>query len=537
MPFGRDAVDVLEPLVESPDLVPPSGSIEPVTGELDDEEVRKPGRDGARVEAASPKRDGESGYEGDAIHSLRTPAVGRAVTSTSLARPVNPPLTLRRGLKIRIKFPEVLAVEFRREMCLKSPPSAYRTWTSLPGIEASPNPTQHFADERVLILTGPGGKHISLQQRPDQKVESETRSGLGASHSNTKNGAVRSANSLGSPPSLPQTIQCLAGDSRVRREQFALKAETPKVGWLERETRRMSALGHAAPHPGSKEHFGSGSGSFLPVSAPMAARRARACERSRPAVHAQAFPPGFPPVSRKETAALVAAGLVTETRNRLSLTAAGETAVARYFRQKAYEARPWHELRDLILIAKGLGCEKEAPARLKPLLRVEGCARSSSRKAFGLPTRKNQPPTRQRRSWAVVALERAFGNRIKAGFGKGSALSSKAGRLLAGQLSRTPRSFSTDAKLIAALAAEHVGAVETDLDAFAHRHPARSRHTCTRSWRQRRSSGFRSAPSPCRFRNVPASSGACRQRSDTCGDYSRPLRTLPVLISEETRAP
>jgi hypothetical protein len=229
----------------------------------------------------------------------------------------------------------------------------------------------------------------------------------------------------------------------------------------------MSALGHAAPHARAhKSISGPAQLILVRVGADGGATRAELASDLAPLFTHKLSPQDFRRLAEKETAALVAAGLVAETKNRLSLTGPGETAVARFFSQKAYEARPWHELRDLTLIAKGLGCETEAPARLKPLLRVEGLRSLIVQKAFGLPTRKNQPPTRQRAQLAVVALERAFGNRIKAGFGKGSALSSKAGRLLAGQLSRTPRSFTTDAKLIAALAAEHVGAVETDLDAL-----------------------------------------------------------------------
>ncbi len=229
----------------------------------------------------------------------------------------------------------------------------------------------------------------------------------------------------------------------------------------------MSALGHAAPHARAQTSVsGPAQLILVRVGADGGATRAMLASDLAPLFTHKLSPQDFRRLAEKETAGLVAAGLVAETKNKLSLTAAGEAAVARFFAQKTFEARPWHELRDLTLIAKGLGCEKEPAARLKPLLRVEGLRSLIVQKAFSLPTKKNQPPTRQRAQLAVVALERAFGNRIKAGFGKGSALSSKAGRLLAGQLSRTPRSFSTDAKLIAALAAEHVGAVETDLDAL-----------------------------------------------------------------------
>ena len=289
----------------------------------------------------------------------------------------------------------------------------------------------------------------------------------------------------------------------------------------------MSALGHAAPHARAQKSIsGPAQLILVRVGADGGATRAELASDLAPLFTHKLSPQDFRRLAEKETAALVAAGLVAETKNRLSLTAAGETAFARFFSQKAYEARPWHELRDLTLIAKGLGCEKEASARLKPLLRVEGLRSLIVQKAFGLPTRKNQPPTRQRAQLAVVALERAFGNRIKAGFGKGSALSSKAGRLLAGQLSRTPRSFSTDAKLIAALAAEHVGAVETDLDALR---IAILRGLGTRalgSRRQRRGSGS-AAPGPGSDIGTSRPGRARRQRSHTRSDGRARSRRCP----------
>jgi hypothetical protein len=68
-----------------------------------------------------------------------------------------------------------------------------------------------------------------------------------------------------------------------------------------------------------------------------------------------------------------------------------------------------------------------------------------------------------RSALAAVALQRAFGNKIKAGLAGKSGFSASAGRLLAAQLARQPRDFGTDARLVAALAAEHLGASRTDL--------------------------------------------------------------------------
>lgn len=161
---------------------------------------------------------------------------------------------------------------------------------------------------------------------------------------------------------------------------------------------------------------------------------------------------------------LVATGLSSEKRGRLTPTDEGARRAAAYLGQNGDMDLGWTDIRDIALVAKSLGAEGEAPARLKSLARPEALCAVIVQQAFGLPVKKNEQPARLRARLALVALERAFGNKIKAGFGTGSGLSAKAGRLLAGQLSRKPRDFATDAKLIAELAAEHVDAPRADLE-------------------------------------------------------------------------
>ncbi len=67
---------------------------------------------------------------------------------------------------------------------------------------------------------------------------------------------------------------------------------------------------------------------------------------------------------------------------------------------------------------------------------------------------------------ALVALERAFGGNVKEGLGKGTALSAKAGRVLAGQLLQKPRELPTDTRLIAALCADYAASQRFDIDAL-----------------------------------------------------------------------
>ena len=230
----------------------------------------------------------------------------------------------------------------------------------------------------------------------------------------------------------------------------------------------MSALGSGAPIAGPRRGGASATGYLILVriAAEGGATRAQVASDLAPLFTHKLSPVDWRRLAEKEVGHLIARGLVVETRNRLAPTEAGAADAARYLGHRAWEPKAWAELRDIALVAKGLGLEKEPPARLKPLARVEGLRTLIVQKAFALPGKKNVPPTKLRAQLAVVALERAFGNRIKAGFGKGSALSAKAGRLLAGQLSKNPRAFTTDAKLVAELAAEHAGAKDATLDAL-----------------------------------------------------------------------
>jgi hypothetical protein len=164
-------------------------------------------------------------------------------------------------------------------------------------------------------------------------------------------------------------------------------------------------------------------------------------------------------------AALVADGLVSEKRARATLTPAGAEAATGLLGPKAL-MMAWPEMRDIRLVAAALGVPASNAAKLKALARPDALRTAILQKAFGLAVKGTPSPSRLRSALAVVALERAFGNRIKGGLGTGSGLPAKTGRLLAGQLARRPRDFGTDARLIAALAAEQAGSVQQDIDAL-----------------------------------------------------------------------
>ena len=106
----------------------------------------------------------------------------------------------------------------------------------------------------------------------------------------------------------------------------------------------------------------------------------------------------------------------------------------------------------------------DTPANRKALERGDSLAALILQKHFKLAASRPLSLVDLRGALSILALERAFGNRIKTGLGKG--LPAKAARLLAGQLLRQPREFSSDGKLIMALAAETLGARDTSAEAI-----------------------------------------------------------------------
>ena len=165
-------------------------------------------------------------------------------------------------------------------------------------------------------------------------------------------------------------------------------------------------------------------------------------------------------------ARLMMNGQMREARGRLRLSEQGEAAVAGYFGEKEAHARTWNDQRDIWLVAKALGVDASKPALRSALSRPDGLSALVVQQAFGLAVRQALSPSKLRAALALVALERAFGDSVKEGLGKGSALSAKAGRVLAGQLLQKPRELPTDTRLIAALCAEQAGVQRFDADAL-----------------------------------------------------------------------
>src|SRR5262249_9189052 len=141
---------------------------------------------------------------------------------------------------------------------------------------------------------------------------------------------------------------------------------------------------------------------------------------------------------------------------------AGVARAAIFLGLKSALPRSWEEVHDVHLMAKALGLERHSGRRLAGLAAPDGLRAAIVERAFGLKMRGLATPSRLRAALAAVAREPAFGTGIKPSLSGKLGLSARAGRLLAAQLAKKPRDFGTAARLIAALAAEHVGAAQAD---------------------------------------------------------------------------
>ncbi|HXF53341.1 MAG TPA: hypothetical protein VNK52_04380 [Hyphomicrobiaceae bacterium] len=171
------------------------------------------------------------------------------------------------------------------------------------------------------------------------------------------------------------------------------------------------------------------------------------------------------PLIESEIKALADEDLVVQRQGVLEPTPAGIALVETELGANA-SRRAWEEVRDSRLLARALGIDPGAPSQLKALARADQLRAHVLAQAFGFKLRRSASPAQVRARLADVALERAFGNRIKAGLGSRSGLPAKTARLLAGQLLRRPRNVGTDSRLIALLAAEQVGASGTGAPAL-----------------------------------------------------------------------
>ncbi|MEM7775876.1 MAG: hypothetical protein AAF732_09730 [Pseudomonadota bacterium] len=154
--------------------------------------------------------------------------------------------------------------------------------------------------------------------------------------------------------------------------------------------------------------------------------------------------------------------LFTETRGRLRVTALGEEAAHTLLGWRGMPAA-WPEVRDAHVTALALGMADAAQTRIRLLARPDGLRAAVLQAHFGFKLRRVPTLARVRSALAGIALKQAFGNTLPDGMQLHDRVNARSSRLLAAHLSRTPRDFGSDGRLIAALAAEVLGTPQSDV--------------------------------------------------------------------------
>ncbi len=161
-------------------------------------------------------------------------------------------------------------------------------------------------------------------------------------------------------------------------------------------------------------------------------------------------------------AALVAGGLVERDLVGLRATATGLVAATEFLGCRKGLPANWATARDIHLVARALDLDQGPASRLKLLRKPEGLRALIVAHHWQLRIKGQPSPQRLRAALAAKALGRAFGNQVGTSVGDKSSLPAKAARLLAAQLSSSGREFSSDGRLVAALAAEAVDSRRSD---------------------------------------------------------------------------
>jgi hypothetical protein len=166
---------------------------------------------------------------------------------------------------------------------------------------------------------------------------------------------------------------------------------------------------------------------------------------------------------QRDLAALADAGLVELKASSAAATGAGEKRVAMLLGGRGGVPKSWAEARNIRLIARALWMENEPPKKLAALAKADGLKAAIIMSAYRLKLRGPASPVRLRQALARVALSRVLTAAEATVSPSKSGMSATAERALAGRLSTSGKTFRTDQQLIAALAAEHVGADMADL--------------------------------------------------------------------------
>ena len=162
---------------------------------------------------------------------------------------------------------------------------------------------------------------------------------------------------------------------------------------------------------------------------------------------------------------LLTEGLVVTHRMRLATTDSGMAAATRFLGVAIPARADWIEVRDVLLVGRALGVEVTQAMRRKKLDNAQGLRGAILERSFGLTPAKSATVTGLRDTLARKAAANTAGIGSAKGTPRGKAEAAKPlrSRRAVERLLRRPREFASDAALLAELAAEQVGAQQTNV--------------------------------------------------------------------------
>lgn len=158
-----------------------------------------------------------------------------------------------------------------------------------------------------------------------------------------------------------------------------------------------------------------------------------------------------------------AQGDIADDGKRLRLTEDGGIACERFYGGRLPKVSGWQDLRNTVLVAKALGVEKKPKRQLKQLANAPGLRLSILERSFMLRF-KGAPSLAKAR--AELAREATRRRPALAKDAKSAARKDESERKLAAGLLTRNRPAATDGELVSLLAAEQVGAMQTDVSAL-----------------------------------------------------------------------
>lgn len=170
---------------------------------------------------------------------------------------------------------------------------------------------------------------------------------------------------------------------------------------------------------------------------------------------------------RSELSAIVAeattAGDIDDDGRRLRLTEDGGIACERFWGGRLPKVSGWQDLKNTVLVAKALGVEKKPKRHLKQLSSAPGLRLSILERSFMLRF-KGAPSLAKART--ELAREATRRRPALAADANAATRKDQSERQLAAGLLTRRRPAATDGELVSLLAAEQVGAVQTDVSAL-----------------------------------------------------------------------